>query len=336
MLSSSVILCIIVILLALVFDFINGFHDTANAIATAVSTRVLTMKEAILMSAFLNFIGAFISVNVANTIGSDMIEAKLITQVVVLSAILAAIIWDLLTWYIGIPSSSSHALIGGLIGAAIVFNNFSIGVIKWGNFFHKIVLWLFLSPTIGFIIGFIVMKLINYIFRNAKPTFVSKFFAKAQIVSAALMAFNHGGNDAQKSMGVISMALLSAGLIPVFHVPIWVKASCALAMALGTSVGGMKIIKTVGLKMARLAPVNGFAAETGAAAVIFTATMFDAPVSTTQIISTSIMGVAASKRMSSVRWVVAKNIFWAWVLTIPCSGFIAAIIMLVIKSFVKM
>lgn len=282
------------------------------------------------MSAVLNLIGALISVEVAKTVGADIVNPNLIPQTVVVAALVGAIAWNLITWYFGIPSSSSHALIGGLLGSAIIYSgNFSI--VNWHNFLVKILLWLFLSPIIGFIAGYLFMIALNWILKPFRPQSISKFFSKAQIASAALMAFNHGANDAQKSMGIISMALLSGGLITTFNVPFWVKISCALAMALGTSIGGWKIIKTMGMNMAKLAPVNGFAAETGAAAVIFTATMLHAPVSTTHIISTSIMGVAASKRLSSVRWVVAKNIVWAWVLTIPVCAVISGFIMLILK-----
>lgn len=329
--NSAVFVSIIIIVLALVFDFINGFHDTANSIATSVSTRVLSMREAVLMAASLNFLGAFISTNVAKTIGDGLISPGKGMEKVIIAALIGAIIWNLLTWYIGLPSSSSHALIGGLIGAAIVYKG-SFSVVNWGNFFDKVVLWLFLSPVIGFIMGYLFMVLTNWILRKTKPTTVTKIFSKAQIGSAALMALSHGGNDAQKSMGIITMALMSSSLLKgPFCVPIWVKAACACAMALGTSIGGWRIIKTVGVKMAHLAPVNGFAAETGAAAVILTATLFDAPVSTTHIISTSIMGVAASKRFSSVRWGVAKNIVWAWVVTIPLCAIVSSVIMLIIK-----
>ncbi|KAJ52847.1 PiT family inorganic phosphate transporter [Clostridium tetanomorphum] len=331
MLSGSIGLTVTIVLLALIFDFINGFHDSANAIATSVSTRVLTMKEAVIMSATLNFIGAFMNVKVAQTIGKGLIDPGSISQNVVIAGLLGAIIWNLVTWYLGIPSSSSHSLIGGLIGAAVVSAH-SFSIINWINFFWKVVLWLFLSPVIGFLAGYIFMKILNFLLKDAKPSFVTKFFAKAQIFSAMLMALNHGGNDAQKSMGVISMALISGGLISQFYIPTWVKISCAAAMALGTMSGGKKIIKTMGHNMAKLAPVNGFAAETGAAGVIFTATMFNAPVSTTHIISTSIMGVAASKRMSSVRWIVAKNIVQAWVITIPVCAFIASIIIFAIEK----
>lgn len=334
MLSSPVMLVtLVVVILALGFDFINGFHDTANSIATSVATRVLTARQAIIMAASLNFLGAFISEGVAKTIGSGIVEGgSNIPQTVILAALVAAIIWNLVTWYYGIPSSSSHALIGGLIGSAIACYG-TIEVVMWKSFFTKIVLWLFLSPVIGFIMGYIVMIILNWILRKTKPTKVTKIFSKAQIASAALMAFNHGGNDAQKSMGIISMALLSGGLITTFHVPLWVKISCAVAMAAGTSLGGWKIIKTVGVNMAKLTPVNGFAAETGAAAMIFTASMLHAPVSTTHIISGSIMGVGASKRLSSVRWSLALNIVKTWFITIPTTMIIGALTMLIIKLF---
>lgn len=325
MLDLTLVITIVVVVLALIFDFINGFHDTANAIATSVSTRVLSPGAAITMAALLNFLGAFISVKVAKTVGSDIVSPASIPQTVIIAALLGAIIWNLITWYFGLPSSSSHALIGGLLGAAISFSG-SYSIVNWNNFFDKILLWLFLSPCIGFLVGFLVMNFLNKSLRSWRPVTVTKVFSKAQIVSAALMALNHGGNDAQKSMGIITMALLSGGLIPQFDVPLWVKVFCALAMAAGTSVGGWKIIKTMGINMARLSPVNGFAAETGAAAVIFTATMLHSPVSTTHIISTSIMGVGAAKRFSSVRWIVAKDIVWAWILTIPITAFLSGII----------
>ncbi len=326
------IVTIVVVVLALSFDFINGFHDTANAIATSVSTRVLSPSEAILMSAVLNFVGALISTKVAKTVGGHIVDGSQVAQTVVLSALLAAIIWNLITWYFGIPSSSSHAIIGGLIGAAIVYKG-TFSIVQWGNLMSEVVLWLFLSPVIGFIMGYIIMVILNWILRKTKPKTVTRVFSKAQIVSAALMAFNHGGNDAQKSMGIISMALVSAGAISTFHVPTWVKISCAVSMALGTSIGGWKIIKTMGVNMAKLAPVNGFAAETGAAAVIFTATMLKAPVSTTHIISGSIMGVGASKRLTSVNWALAKNIMSTWLLTIPICAIVAGVSMAIIKLF---
>lgn len=314
-----------IIALALIFDFINGFHDTANAIATSVATRVLSPAAAITMAAILNFLGAFISVKVAETIGAGLVPPESIPQTAIVAALLGAIIWNLITWYGGLPSSSSHALIGGLLGAAIAAAG-SLAIVNWQGFFSKVLLWLVLSPCIGLLVGFCFMNLLNLLLKTWHPERVKRVFSKAQIISAALMAFNHGANDAQKSMGVITMALLSGGLIAQFEVPLWVKAACALAMAAGTSFGGWKIIKTVGLNMARLAPVNGFAAETGAAAVIFTATMFHAPVSTTHIISTSIMGVGAAKRLSSVRWIVAQEILMAWFLTIPITAILSGCI----------
>lgn len=332
MLNLAFLTTLGIVVLALCFDFINGFHDSANAIATSVSTRVLSMKAAVIMSAVLNFVGAFINDKVAKTVGDGIVDPFKISPKVIIVALIAAIMWDLITWYIGIPSSSSHALIGGLIGAAIVYKS-SFGVINWATFLERVVVWLFMSAIIGFLVGYIIMIALQWILRKSRPSTVTKFFSKAQIVSAMLMALNHGGNDAQKSMGVITMALMSSGVLSTFSVPDWVKALCALAMALGTSFGGYKIIKTMGMNMARLAPVNGFAAETGAAAVIFTATMFHAPVSTTQIISTSIMGVAASNRMSSVRWMLAKNIVVAWVVTMPVCALIAGGLTYVVQLF---
>lgn len=330
------VLTTIIVILAFGFDFINGFHDSANAIATSVTTRVLTMTEAIIMSASLNFIGAFTGTKVAQTIGDGIVGTNYVIPQVVAGALIAAIIWDIITWYFGIPSSSSHALVGGLMGAAIteyaiVHHFVALDIVNWTKFVDKVVVPLFMSPILGFIMGYIFMSIMNFFLKNTRPAAVTRVFSKAQIVSAALMAFSHGGNDAQKSMGIITLALMSAGFLKAFNVPIWVKIGCATAMAFGTAAGGKKIIKTVGSKMARLAPVNGFAAETGAAAVIFTATLLQAPVSTTHIISTSIMGVGASKRMSSVRWGVAKSIVWAWVITIPASAIFACLVMLLFK-----
>lgn len=331
MLSNTIILMIIIVMLAVIFDFINGFHDSANAIATSVSTRVLSMRQAIIMSACFNFLGAFMSTKVAQTIGKGIVDPNLISSKVIIAALLGAIMWDLLTWYFGLPSSSSHALIGGLLGAAIVYKT-SFLIVNWPNFMTKVVLWLFLSPVLGFLFGYLFMNFLNYILKPLRPATVTKFFSKAQIVSAMLMALNHGGNDAQKSMGIITMALVSAGFLTTFKVPIWVTATCAMAMALGTSMGGRRIIKTMGMKMSRLVPVNGFAAETSSAAIIFTATMLNSPVSTTHIISSAIMGVGASKRISSVKWSLAKDIIWAWVITIPVSALASAVIMIILTK----
>ncbi len=334
MLSSAFILTSIIVIAALIFDFINGFHDSANAIACSVSTRVLTLEQAVVMAAVLNFIGAFVNEEVAKTIGSGIVNPDHISQTVIVAALVGAIVWNIITWYFGIPSSSSHALIGGLVGSAMVFQ-WSLGIVNWSNLFWKVIIWIFLSPVIGFIIGFIFMTAINTVLRiiEAKPSSVSKIFSKAQICSGMLIAFNHGCNDSQKSMGIITMALISGRYITQFEIPTWVKICCAVAMALGTSLGGKKIIKTMGSGMAKLAPINGFSAEMSASAVMFTATMLKAPVSTTHIITGSIMGVGASKRFSAVKWVVAKNIVTAWVITIPASASIAALAMFLIKLF---
>ncbi|HEY5560748.1 MAG TPA: inorganic phosphate transporter [Clostridiaceae bacterium] len=338
--SFVLVITITIVVLALIFDFINGFHDTANAIATSVATRVLTPRQAIIMSAMLNFLGAFISVSVAKTVGSDIIHTNLVAEYVIIGALLGAIAWNLITWYYGIPSSSSHALIGGLIGSAVVYNVFNhkngLEVVQWGNLLEKVIIPLILSPILGFVIGFLFMIALNWILRKVRPATVTKVFSKAQIASAAAMALNHGLNDAQKSMGVISLALFSGGLISTFYIPVEVKMACALAMALGTSIGGWKIIKTMGVNMAHLAPVNGFAAETSAAVIIFTASMFKAPVSTTHIISTAIMGVGASKRLTSVRWSVAKQIVWAWVFTIPVAAILSGTVMFIIMLIGKL
>lgn len=327
---NTLVLTFAIIIIALIFDFINGFHDSANAIACSVSTRVLTLKQAVVMSATMNFVGAFTSVKVAETIGNGIIDPSHVVPEIIITALIGAIIWNLITWYFGMPSSSSHALVGGLIGSAIVTSH-SLTIVNWSTFFWKVVLWLILSPIIGFIIGFVFMTILRFILRNTTPFKVTKIFSKAQIFSGMLIALNHGGNDAQKSMGIITMALVSAGFLDHFSVPVWVKICCAISMALGTSFGGKKIIKTMGSGMAKLAPVNGFSAEMGASTVIFIATMFHAPVSTTHIITTAIMGVGAAKRVSSVRWALAKDIVIAWIITIPCSAFISGMVVFFIN-----
>jgi len=330
---STLAITILIVISVLIFDFINGFHDTATAVATSITTRALTPKTAIIICSIFNFAGAFTGTAVAKTVGENIVSNKSIAQWVILGVLISAIIWNLITWYFGIPSSSSHALIGALVGGGIAYNG-SINVVNWYNLFNSVVLWLFLSPVIGFVGGYILMKLLNCILKPYKVRVVNKIFLKLQVAAGALMAFNHGGNDAQKSMGMITMALVSGGFISTFEVPTWVIVCCASAMALGTSVGGKKIIKTMGSGMAKLTPVNGFAAQTGAASVIFMATLFHAPVSTTHIISTTVMGVGASKRFKSVKWGVAKNIVWAWVLTIPITAGLSALIVTLIKLFV--
>lgn len=324
-LSMLNITILIVIFLALVFDFINGFHDTANAIATSVGTKVLTPMQALLMAAGLNFIGALLNTKVASTIGKGIVKDGIATPELIIMALIGAIIWNLITWYFGIPSSSSHALIGGLLGAAITYHRFNFTVVQWKGFWNKIVIPLITSPIIGLVLGFTFMLILTWIFHKSTHNKVNGIFKKLQIVSAAFMSYSHGGNDAQKSMGVITMALVAGGTLKTFDVPLWVKLACAIAMSLGTMSGGWKIIKTMGVNMIKLEPINGFAAESAAALTIQAASFIGAPVSTTHVITTSIMGVGACKRLSAVRWSLAKNILIAWVLTIPCSALIASI-----------
>lgn len=319
-----------VIILALGFDFINGFHDTANSIATSVSTRVLTPRQAIIMAAVLNFAGALVSEKVAKTISKGLVHGSL-EQYVIIAALISAIVWDLITWYIGIPSSSSHALIGGLVGASITYA-WTFDKIIWSGVWEKVILPLISSPIIGFLFGYVIMSLLYEILRPFTQKIVNRYFSKLQILSAALMAYTHGNNDAQKSMGIITLALVSAGYLSNdAGIPLWVKICCAIAMALGTSIGGWKIIKTMGVNMIKLQPINGFAAETAAAIVIETATSIGAPVSTTHVISSTIMGVGASKRLSAVKWALARNIVFAWVLTIPFTAILGALITFLIK-----
>lgn len=332
MLSISLV-C--VVFFALAFDFINGFHDTANSIATSVSTRVLSPRRAILMSAFFNLVGAMVSSKVAKTISSGLVDSKMITvQYVIIATLIAAIIWDLITWYFGIPSSSSHALIGALVGASIAYAG-SLDIVIWSGVLWKIIVPLFTSPLIGFLFGYLFMTALYKLLRPFSQRFVNKWFSKLQIVSAMFMAYSHGNNDAQKSMGIITLALIAADMNNgSSDVQFWVKVACALAMALGTSIGGWKIIKTMGVNMIKLQPIGGFAAETGSAIVIEAMTALGAPVSTTQVISTSIMGVGASKRLSAVRWALARNIVWAWLVTIPITALLGAFITMIFKFFI--
>ena len=315
-------LLVLTIILALVFDYINGFHDTANAIATVVSTRVLTPRTAIILAASLNFIGALFATQVAKTVASGIIETQMATEVVVLAAVFAAIVWNLITWFYGIPSSSSHALIGGLVGAGIAHGGMS--VVLWQGLLNKVVYPIFGSPLAGFIIGFILMWIIAALFSHSNPNKSSRIFKSLQVGSSALMAFSHGQNDAQKSMGIITLTLVTHGFLAKAEVPLWVMLSCAAAMALGTAAGGWRIMHTVGQKISRLEPVHGFAAETSSAIVILTAGHFGMPISTTQTITASIFGVASSRRISSVRWGVAQKVIMAWFITLPASALFGA------------
>lgn len=324
------IMLVLVIVAALAFDYINGFHDTANAIATCVSTRAMTVKSAIFMAAFLNFAGAMISTKVAATIGKGIVDKDHVTQMVVLAGILGAIIWDIITWYYGLPSSSSHAIIGGLMGA--VMAHAGMAALHWAGL-KKIILALIISPVIGTIFGFVFMVIIYWAFRNKSPSGLNKGFRRLQVLSAAFMAFSHGTADAQKSMGVITMALLSYGLIPSFDVPTWVKIACAVSMGIGTAAGGWRIIKTVGHDFVKLQPVHGFCVETASAGVILGASSFGMPVSTTHVITSTILGVGLSKRISAVNWGVAQRIVIAWVLTIPASAIVAYACYLLLSPF---
>jgi len=322
-------LLITVVALALLFDYINGFHDTANAIATSVSTRAIPPKVAILMAAGLNFLGAMYSTGVAKTIGGDIVSsAQHVDEKVIIAALIGAIIWNLATWWFGIPSSSSHALVGGIVGAVMVSAG-SVGLNFYGIF--KIVVSLIFSPIIAMASGFVIMMLLYWIFGNFSPSAINNKFKRMQILSAALMSFSHGSNDAQKAMGIITLALLSGGYIDSLEVPTWVKIAAATSMGCGTAAGGWKIIKTMGGKIFKLEPISGFAADLNSAIVVFSATLMHLPVSTTHVVSGSIMGVGSAKRIRAVRWGVAQQMLVAWVLTIPCTAAMGAVAYFVVK-----
>lgn len=329
-------LLLLIIIAALVFDFTNGAHDCANAIATVVSTKVLTPRTAVMMAAGLNLIGALLGTEVANTLGSGIVRPEVVTgsHILVLAALIGAISWNSITWYFGIPSSSSHALIGGLMGASMA--HAGVGSLNGASIMNKVILPLLISPVAGFVMGLLLMGGISIVFFKVNRPFVNRIFRKSQIFSAGVMALSHGLNDAQKTMGVITLALLIFGKIDVIHVPLWVKLICALAMAAGTAVGGWKIVKTMGHKIFKLEPVHGFAAETSAALVIGCASMVGAPISTTHTITACIFGVGSTKRLSAVRWGIAGNLLIAWTVTIPASAFVGAVSFLlleVVESF---
>lgn len=323
--DTSLLVLGIVVFLALAFDFINGFHDTANAIATSVSTRALPPRTAIILAASMNFIGALMFTGVAKKIGGSITDPTLLDNgiEVVIATLVAAIIWNLVTWWFGIPSSSSHALIGALAGA--VYVGAGSDHIKWSGFI-EIVEGLIFSPLIAFVIGYIVMMILKWIFAKRSPHTVNKGFRSMQIVTAALQSFTHGTNDAQKAMGIITFALVTSGHLDSMEVPLWVKIAAATAMALGTSVGGWKIIKTMGSKIFKIEPINGFAADMSAATVIFSATLLHLPVSTTHAITSAILGVGSAKRFSAVKWGVAGRIIITWFITIPISALLAGLI----------
>jgi PiT family inorganic phosphate transporter len=321
----SLYVVIFLVALALAFDFMNGFHDAANAIATVVSTGVLKPGQAVAMAAIFNVLAVFVfNLAVAKTIGKGTIDAHVIDQYVVFGALVGAIVWNLVTWYFGIPSSSSHALIGGLIGAAVAKGGTDT-LISTG--IYKIILFIVLSPLLGFILGSLMMLIVSWIFVKSSPAKVDKWFRRLQLVSASIFSLGHGGNDAQKTMAIIWMLLIASGYsmqsdnLP----PYWVIYSCYAAIGLGTLFGGWRIVKTMGQRITKLKPVGGFCAETGGAITLIMATIFGIPVSTTHTITGAIVGVGAAQKMSAVRWGVAGNIVWAWIFTIPASAFVAAV-----------
>jgi PiT family inorganic phosphate transporter len=316
---------------ALCFDFINGFHDAANSIATVVSTRVLSPGKAVVWAAFFNFIAVLVfGLAVANTIGAGMVDVRVVTFAVLFCGLFGAIAWDVITWYFGLPTSSSHALIGGYAGAAVAKAGFSV-IIPGG--WTKTVVFIVVSPMIGLAAGLALMTLIYWVFRNAAPQRIDKWFRRLQLLSAGFFSLTHGGNDAQKTMGIIAGVLLTARYIDHFYIPLWVVLAAHLAIAAGTLAGGWRIIHTMGARITKLQPVSGFAAETGAAFAVAIATHFGIPVSTTHAITGSIVGVGSTRRLSAVRWGVASQIVWAWVLTIPAAAAIAAGTFHVLSAF---
>ncbi len=329
--STSVV--VVLVIMALAFDFMNGFHDAANAIATIVSTRVLRPQTAVLIAAFFNFVAIFVfHLKVATTIGKGTIEPSIIDHYVIFGALVGAIVWNIITWYYGIPSSSSHALIGGLIGAAMVKAGPS-SLIASGLI--KTILFIFVSPLLGMLLGSLMMLLVSWLGRNVAQRTMDKLFRRLQLISASLYSLGHGGNDAQKTMGIIWMLLLAAGISKPTDAmpPMWVIISCYMAIGLGTMFGGWRIVKTMGQKITKLKPVGGFCAESGGSMTLFLATALGIPVSTTHTITGAIVGVGSTRRMSAVRWGVAGSIVWAWVLTIPCSALIAALFWYVGRLF---
>lgn len=356
-------LIFVVIAMALVFEYINGFHDTANSIATVVATRVLTARQAVVMAALTNLIGAMWGTAVASTIASGLVDPKIASQEVLICALIGAIVWNLITWKAGLPSSSSHALVGGLVGAAVAAAR-SWHVVIWSATDHshwypskgllwKVIIPMFASPLAGFVLGFIIMGILYALLRNWKPRTVNVFFGKAQLFSAISMGLMHGTNDAQKTMGIVALALAAGtaegrfehlpSWLSFLHVPapepgqnlsiaLWIKLMCAIVMAAGTAGGGWRIIKTLGHKMVHLQPVNGFAAETTSAAIIGLCSHFGIPVSTTHNISASIMGVGAAKRFSALKWTIVERMVWAWLLTIPVCGTISYWLMRLLQA----
>lgn len=337
--NIAIVLLLLVIIIAFIFEYINGFHDSANAVSTVISTKALSPRYAILYAATLDFTGALFGTHVAQTIGAGLVSAETVTQLVIFCALLGAVIWNLLTWYLGLPSSSSHALIGGLLGSAIAHAYFkldraydlilrmpafrlehpALSVVNSSNVFHKVVVPMIASPILGFVVGFIVIAVLLKIFHKVRPEILNRVFRKAQLFSSGFLAFSHGSNDAQKTMGIITLSLMTAGIIQhkTFEIPIWVICACAGTLALGTMTGGWKIIRTMSSKVIKMKPIHGFSVETASAGIILTASHFGFPVSTTHIISTAIMGVGSMVKVSAVKWGIVKKIVVAWVCTIP-------------------
>jgi len=321
---EGLLLIILVIIFALFFDFLNGFHDSANSIATVVSTRVLSPRYAVMWAAFFNFIAfLFFGLHVANTIGKGIIDIAIVDKTVIFGTLVGACGWNIITWYLGLPTSSSHALIGGMVGTALI--KAGTGSLVWKGIL-KTVTFIVISPMLGFLLGLSFGVAVYWIFRRSTPMKVDHIFRKGQLLSAALYSIGHGANDAQKTMGIIASLLFSAGFLgEKFFIPFWVVLSCQAAIALGTMFGGWRIVKTMGQKISKLKPVDGFCAESGAAATLFMSSAFGIPVSTTHTITGAIMGVGSLRRLSAVKWGVAGRIVWAWVLTIPCSAAISAL-----------
>jgi PiT family inorganic phosphate transporter len=330
-LGGAGLLLIALVVIALAFDFLNGLHDAANSIATIVSTRVLPARYAVMWAAFFNFIAfLFFGLHVANTVGKGIVSADIISDAVIFGALMGAICWNLLTWWLGIPSSSSHALIGGLIGAGVAKAGFS--AVVWGGVL-KTAAGIVVSPGMGFALTLLLVLLVSWTFRRAAPAFADSTFRRLQFISASLYSLGHGGNDAQKTMGIIAVLLYAHGkLNGEFHVPLWVVLSCQAAMGLGTLFGGWRIVHTMGSKITRLSPQQGFCAETGGAITLFMATHLGVPVSTTHTITGAIIGVGAARRTSAVRWNLARNIVWAWVITMPMAGLMGALFYAVARS----
>jgi PiT family inorganic phosphate transporter len=321
---------IAVIVVALFFDYTNGFHDAANAVATSISTRALPPNVALLGAAVLNFVGAMVSTNVAATLAKGIVEPDAVSSAVMLGGLVGAIAWNLLTWWWALPSSSSHCLIGGVVGAVLV--TAGQDQVKWVGILQKVLIPTVAAPLIGFSVGILLMVVLLWIFRRAHPGPAQRRFRLAQLASAWMMAFSHGSNDAQKTMGVMTLALFAAGAIPELVVPLWVKLSAAAVIGLGTYSGGRRIIRTMGMRLVKLAPVHGFAAETAASAVLIGTAHFGFPVSTTHVISTSIMGVGSTERVSAVRWGVSINMLIAWVITLPASAVIGGAFALLARA----